>query len=552
MANKENKTNKVKEDTQVKGAVGESTVNTSNTDNPKTKGKSNRHRGNSKYFGKKSDPYKGHKSGSTPKKPTNDPAWYNNYPYLVRDVANFSYNQFTGMPMQYGNNTASAWVSPGLCAITLYPTFGTAYNPSSAVNIAGAQLFTYIRSKISGSRAYEYTDVMITLAAIDQIYSAINWLKRIYAEVRSWELQNKYIPDALLRAEGSAIANSNIRSDFANFRAAINMIIDKAKALAVPMDIDLFKRHANTYKYVYVEGTSIKDGLYMYVPAGFYQYTVNKTTSKSELVFKPVPTGTTDISVIIQYVQDLINAIYLDEFVNTISGDILKAFDGNLLQLDTLSEDEKVPIVFDMAVLEQMKNATLLSNSAADVYVPGTLTEATNAAQAEPYLTFTPSVNDQTTFDRLGNKQFLTTTTKEVSPELNMENSRLIAAADSMSPIAYGLSVGAEVATLATYYQFQYASGVQTLATTTSSFQYIIDTTEAQDSIQHITRMSALRFHPIEWLDIRRGEQEQIDYSPIFDFDNTTLITPESVKAMHDVAIMSMLYVPTLASAFKL
>lgn len=421
---------------------------------------------------------------------SNDPMWYAADEALLRDAASIPFSWATGTETdiyvelsrnlasdQKGRNSGVSYIVPGVCVLKLMPWFGYSETQIDPLNVAATAMYSFVRHANSGSKNYDAPDLMLYVMSMTQIYSYINFLQRAYGIAQLYVQRNRYIPETLLKAMN--IDPLDVQEHLSDFRYSINVLINKVSSLAVPSEFTLFNRQAFLYQNVYTEGTSIKDQLYMYVPDGFWKFSLNSSNQSGQLIYIPftpsavrVGTGNGDkfkVDDLIKYGNELLNAVMLNEDMNIMSGDILKAYgDARIMKVSSLPPEYVIAPIFDIAVLEQMHNAVAYHEiwspqvqnytlgSGYSVNLP-TISQnvSTNAIVCKPTVMFIAGQNIQVSgsggnpnvFFRpslVQNEAYpnyiamdyyrasirnaiLTTTTAEVDPKLIMESTRLIA-----------------------------------------------------------------------------------------------------------------------------
>lgn len=519
--------------------------------------------------------------------PFNDPAWYGMDQALLRDSASIPFVFPMGAPVSTGIEDKSKVTIPGICAMELCPTTGYSDSPNSPINIAANSLYTFVRHANSGSRNYDSPNLMMYILASADVFSYINFLQRVYGVAMLYNQMNRYIPEGLLTA--MHINAKSVKDNLANFRYGINVLINKASALAVPANIPLFRRKAFIYSNIYKEGISLKDQLYMFVPAGFYQY-----SDPGILGFVPFVPGTWLIDVttpgtrteafesadhtdftyqdLLAYGEEMLNQLFGSEDMGIMNGDILKAYgtDG-ILKLQEVPENYSIDFVFDIAVLEQMKNAygvnLAYANSATDkpkVYFrrdtfakPSTrvdyslpFRENTDSAIYGPYIESRPCVQAGKIY--LGNK-WITTQSEVITPDLVMENSRLIPAilGDAKLPTGFAaVQAMTEVLVGTHYYQMSVdGSELEVTSANDAAFKY----TKAADGVPSATdicRISAFRFHPFMYMLMQSTSPTVYDLQLFTNIDNYTVCDNNVIARLNQTALMSLLNVPSVAKAY--
>lgn len=526
----------------------------------------------------------------------NAPEWYGSDQAILRDYASYPFSFATGTPikmndpiLQLISKDSDELVIPGVTIQWLVPTIGHTERPSDPANIAMNSLYSAIRSANSGAKNYDAPDQFLYCLAVSQVYAYINWMQRIYGIATTLYSQgNRYMPQKLLEAEG--IDYTSIRDNVSNFRGAINIMINKIASFAVPNTLTLFKRTAFLYQGIYSEGTSIKDQLYMYSPASFYKFQLD-TDSKGMLTTVASPSSRAlcnnqlaSAQQLISFGNELIDALFSDEDVQIIGGDILKAFGReNLIMLNSLPEVYPIIPVFSVEVLEQMANATVLHDSLIGVanrtiLLNSNITQVVEDLTSSPYLKC-PNALQMTTsgdptsvdvmqaiaYTGLTQSKFLTTTTDKTGPDLVIVNSRLMLTASDVNREAANVTMyiesGTEIVWAQCYVTMGYNStGSLKLERYWTSFVQPIkvdnDTTGLANSFGNMIRSLSVRnffkFNsPIMQYLYKDGTS-----SPSVSIangylnqaiDNATLLHDGDLRNLHQVAILNLLHVPPVA-----
>lgn len=508
------------------------------------------------------------------KSKTNDPNWYAANPAIMRDAASIPFSWAVGTPVTMNVDTTGLaptserdYFVPGIQVMTLKPSVGWSPNATSPINIASTAMYSFVRHANAGHSNYDSPDLMLYTLAMSQVYSAINWLMRIYGCATLYAQRNRYLPNALLEAQG--VDAKDVMSHLADFRYGINVLISKAASLAVPASMTIFQRHAFLYQNVYTEGTSIKDQLYMYNPAMFWMYGLKPTDSSGTLVPRAVGDKLT-VDKLLQLVDDLLTPIISSEDMNIMSGDILKAYgDGGIIKLQNLNEVYPITPIFDIAVLEQMKNATVVLASSNSLSV--------EQDSSHGYLVSRPAyygdlmISDATTktnmMRRWSENRILTTTTAEVDPSLVMESTRLMVGGTYAPKTGdvkeqVQLACGTEICTQVVWYYYEWnpltghEGEVRLVNMALSELEFLDQTywkvPEGKDyttALARATVMSHFRFHPCMrvWITNSPTDASVYLYGTIFDIDNYAVIHGDTLQRLHEAALMNMLAVPSIA-----
>lgn len=308
----------------------------------------------------------------------NDPSWYANNPTLLRNVANLPFSYPLGFQWDLGDagemttltaDPNPALSLPGILSFQIMPTFGYTQSPIDAINVAFSAMFNFVRHATSGQSRYEAPDLGIYCLAMDSAYSYYAWMVRVYGVMSDYSVFNKYTPKTLVETMG--VNFESLKSNLADFRAAINLYAVRLASFAVPRNITYMTRHIWMYENIYRDAESSKAQLYMYNPEGFYIF--NETGDSNlfwNLTFIPLPAFDNKtlklmtLSDIVAYGESILNPILQTQDMMFISADILKAFGaGSLFRVTPIGETYAVSPVYSKEVLSQMENAFIYGAS---------------------------------------------------------------------------------------------------------------------------------------------------------------------------------------------
>lgn len=522
----------------------------------------------------------------------NDVSWYSVDPSLVAGTANIPFNWAVGTDIKLNaDNNANAETGehfkikvaddyimmPGVCAVRLAPAVGLSDSANSALNVAATATYSYVRHANSGHANYDSPDLMLYIMAMTQVYSYINFLQRAYGCMTLYAQRNRYLPKALLKAMG--LDYDDLAKSLASFRYYINLFINQAASLAVPADMSIFMRHAFLYSNVYTGGTSIKDQLYLYVPDGFWVYQEG-TESHPEgmLVYKPwvdVLTASAynnneihpaTLDDIIAFGNSMLQPILGSEDMNIMSGDILKAYGSNILKLQILPEQYPIVPVFNIGVLEQIKNAHCMPVEPASLNI--------EQSEDKSYLVFKPYITQTVTADN-GEKlrksllaelasmnSLLTTSTADATPDLVLESTRLMAVVkpENKSEVISGadhkrlILCGSEIATKVYFIRYgtpkERASGHEyEIRENLWIERHASGVNDYQEDTPFIR--AHFRFAPMLVLYSYSKGSASVGTVEILgldtDIDNYAVLTWQDLFKLHEAVIMNMLHVPSIA-----
>lgn len=505
----------------------------------------------------KQSTYKDTKDSSTPNNrvyTSNDPSWYNQDSSLARDSASIPFSYVVGTPTHLSED-GIPWTRPGIMKLTLMPTIGEASTPNSPINIAATANYSFIRHANSGHSNYDAPDLMLYELALANAYSYLNYLQRIYGLVTLYSTSNRYFPKALL--ESDFIDFNDINNNLANFRYGINVFINKLAAFAVQGDMPYFKRQAFLYSNVYTQGDSAKSSLYYYTPYGFYLYGLNSDGSgmlkfaKLEAANSSLGKYPKTVNYLLGYANRLIDPILSSEDMGIMSGDILRAYGNNILKVAPIPEYYPLVPMADLAVIEQMQNATIMPVDPANITQDPT----------HGFLTQTIQFDDDEVFGGdfwltagggdlmaklYGGKRLLTTILKQPTSDDVLERTRLMTACQDVQYdhtthrlTASKIYCGTEIAKFCQIYTI---SGSELSYT---DLGYIWANVEPDlHKFGALSDISTFSFHPLthtlSWIE---GEEDVQYTGPIGIITDYAALDADLIYNLHQTATLSMLHV---------
>lgn len=497
----------------------------------------------------------------------NDPQWYFKSPQILKDVASFSFAKplgtrlgvnriFTDSHYKISQRFTAA---PGLLAYYLGIAPGIAQNAQDPVNLAATNVYSFVRHENSGSRNYDAPDLMLYILAMDSIYTAWNWLKRVYGVASTYSQQNRYMPSAYFEAEN--IDFDDVIANLANFRGFLNVKASEIAAFCVPATMSLNVRHSWLFSNIFEDSNTHKAQQYMYIPSYFFKYEETASAKGGQLTPLTIPNGglaakqATKLKVadLEQILIDLLEAVQYSEDIGIMSGDILKAYGSQgLFTLSTIDPAYKVEPAYSQEVLTQFENAITTHFSAADA--------ATFTITQDPdtnWLLFQPSTSSDANVGMDG--RFVNFHWDSPTPEDVIVATRLSTVlgekSGSTAPV---LSCGSEILTAAYMLYIAEGSagaveytGLAPLSIYMYSLQWTVlfsDYVATDGGLFAPVMLESFDWHPMYLVTFNTGTvsspgQSWIEYCA-FDFDNYTVITPENIEAMNSMALLSEMNVP--------
>lgn len=290
----------------------------------------------------------------------NDWRWYADTPALAKAFGSYPF----GYPV--GSTVAAdgkSYTIPGSMAFYYAPAVGNVQSENDPVNIAMRNIYTFVRHENSGATNYEAPDLMMYILAMSQVYAYYHFLVRVYKLARLYNYENRYYPKTLITQMG--VDFEDVAANMAKFYGNITMFAVKAQRMCVPATMSYTARQMWMNDNIYMDGDTNKAQLYFYTPAWFWQYTEGTSTDAGSLqplrFFQGVVDANTrqllTVDDLYAYGNQLLNPILESQDMNTMSGDILKAYtrDG-LMKLEPFAQNDILLPVYSKEVMSQFEN----------------------------------------------------------------------------------------------------------------------------------------------------------------------------------------------------
>lgn len=293
----------------------------------------------------------------------NDWSFYAASDEIARGIASVPFNYLGGTNFPLGEKKDQ---KPLPCVLTIpyINSIGVTSKGTEGVNMAAAQLYTYIRHANSGAKNYEAADVMMYVIAMRDAYTQYFNMRKIIGLCSSFNFYNHNLPDMILK--GMGVAAEDLRSNLANYRTQLNILAKKLNSFAVPKYFRVFDRTAFINSFVFTDSSSIRGQFYNFVPAGKYTWSPKTSERGTELVYSPHQWQENEapfnfVPKTFQFYLDSLkaqlDALFLDTDALTMSGDILKAFpNAELYSVGQIPDDYQTSFVMDEDILAQIEN----------------------------------------------------------------------------------------------------------------------------------------------------------------------------------------------------
>lgn len=266
------------------------------------------------------------------------------YEALKFDASNIYFNNLLGTPLLDG------LAVPGILTLDGFPNY---VSRSDMINVAATSIYTYVRHANSGRSNYESSDYMQYLISMSEVYTALTDVIRVFGIAQFFDSRNLYSGHLISALGYDPI---QLRSNLGDIRYAINSLINKIKAFAVPQVFNYFEERVSEFASVYKDADS-----------PFAQYIVKRnmilgefnplTEGGGSIVFQEIHSKKLDIFEYIKYLNKVVDDLRANEDINIMSGDTLKAYGSELFNLEPVTADTILEPVYDPLFLAQLQNA---------------------------------------------------------------------------------------------------------------------------------------------------------------------------------------------------
>lgn len=481
----------------------------------------------------------------------NDPNWYIPNEQLLNDAASIPYSIPLGSSINIGLPTSDdgqspyARAVPGVMTFHMYPGPGKSIGTPDAINVAANMIYSKIRANISGTRPYDAPDVMMYLMGADHAYMFLSWMQRLYGLMNVYSSVNRYLPKALIEAQG--VDFDNLRDNLSNFRYYINNYALQLASLYVPADLPIFKRHYWLYQNVWTDSESAMSQVYMYAPAGFGTYE-EKTSDKGGVIkfngsYGYGKSSLWSVPAITVFGDTLLQKLIYSEDVGTICGDIRRTYgESHSLIPTTIDETYSVVPSYNREVLSQIENVFALGikrEAASIKSLDVTQNPATNQLKWDLEFTFGTGNSGKVLkeFYSEPDGYYLSSHGNATSPADNIVMTRFMNASHMFTDNGMIItSCGSEIVL-----DFSVTT-IEGNDTVTMNFSSILD---MGDSIRVIA-ISKFDWHPVLYTFATTALSSGLFrfYGVVADLDTFTVVPKTQLTRLNDMACMGLFNVP--------
>lgn len=469
---------------------------------------------------------------------TNDWRYYAISEQLAKAVGNIPFNLLPGRPLNInaqGTVEGKTWSDgtmttlPSVMQVSYIPSIGYSDTGEAAINIAAKRLYTFVRHANSGAKVYEAPDLMMYIIAMENCYRLWWEARRAYQVCTTYEADNRNLPLVLGGALNLDVTGAAGILAQANFE--LNDLRNKINSFWVPNIFNSFKRASVITNGVFMDSDSMRGQFYVYTMAYYYKFSGRTSETGSQLVATETRSAYSLLDKI-GLVRDAINALITDDDINTMSGDMMKAFkDADRFSLPEVPSIDKLQIAFDEDILAQIENSCSISLVTTSVSL--------DITQANSNIVFKPIARASATlgiFEQLmwGSNKLFNSHVSNPDFKQVLEWTRDICCTSANGKPIFG-------AEIITEYNIWYNEAGRVTGTNIDS--YLAENTT--DSGIKGCLLSNFDWHPIiYYARVTGNSYEGVGFYA--DVKYFTQISPDVVNHMHDCAIQALYYASTL------
>lgn len=311
-----------------------------NTGSTSTRDKRNSHGRRNNKSRRSSDKSKPNKESTITitKDDINDSSYYyaENGEVLKNELTNYSMTGVLGVNTKVGyyndpdNNTQKniQYGVPSLMRIDINPALETdiAASRRGGVNNAGIykaanKIYYLLTANNAKTSNYLPHDIIMLIVALAQVLAFISYIRRIFGFAFKYNVRNRDLPEKLI--SGSRVDYDDFRRNMANYRIRFNSIINSLNKIPIPSNIAYIAKWSVMFDNLYKdEFDNPLTQMYFLHPHSFWKF--NEIKSEAGSGFDTVGNGTETMSVKLDKLEEMINAILQSQTFTYIFPDILR------------------------------------------------------------------------------------------------------------------------------------------------------------------------------------------------------------------------------------
>lgn len=298
----------------------------------------------------------------------NDPNYYFTDENLKNQIASFSFNQFTGVPIKLatrtdGNDLTRSFST--VMSILVNPSAGytTGAGVQNSINLAGLSLYTKLSANNAKTSVYAPQDLTTLILGVGQLIALAGHCARAFGLTRLFNFRNRAYPKTIIEATG--INYDDLVENFADYRNRYNLLMVTASQIPIPANIPYFAKCREMFAHAYLdmEGSAMAQ-TYVLVPdtTWLMDEQAEGGTALDVLIIHP-ESGTKTMSALLGALQAQIQALLNSTTLNAVYSDILRVAEKEgmpLYTFTTLPDDYTVLPVYNSEIRKWINNLTVM------------------------------------------------------------------------------------------------------------------------------------------------------------------------------------------------
>lgn len=446
---------------------------------------------------------------------------------LLSSAANVYFSNIVGSNISRTGKQVSL---PGVITFDTFPNYNTR---SDMINTAATSIYTYVRHANSGRANYESSDLMLYLIQMAELFGNFTSALRVYGLYNYFTTRNLYSGRII---EALGYDAEDIRENAADYRWRFNAIINKMKSFAVPKTFHFFDELIDEYRTVYLDEDDSKAQIYAVRPRVIGEFDPYGEETGGSIKFRKLwnRPGGIPLSEYLDTIEEILDAIRVNEDMNIMSGDILKAYGDNLFSLNYVDVDFEIRPEYNITKLIQFQNAHVVHTAS----VPKILQENNKLSQTPLIIGDDFQSQDLVVNELYSGKRYINSYIDDVDPNFVFLLSKYQIVTEQVEDTIQIKS--GNVVILANPRVF-YLNG-NTLEV--SGFNQFLSTpAELYAKIHNYANVTKFAFHPYLYV---LGDGSGKHDLPIGDMHNVALISAEDTERMNDTRFILIFQTPQM------
>lgn len=483
-------------------------------------------------------------------KHSNDVAWYSKNPSLVKAAGSIPFASVLGAKLGFaGSSTSNPSYVPGIMKISLTPAIGGNLD-GDAINQCAASMYSFLVHANSRNYVYTQTDLMLIVLSGASVFAEIARAIRAYGICKYYKEQNLYAPKTIIKACGFE-PDAFIR-DLGRIWFDLNQLISQTSQIWIPNTMPLIQRWFWLNSNVFIDADDVKGQMYLFDLDMSYNYKETFTTEGGALVYMTHDDVETWDSWLTR-VQSQIDDLIASEDRGIMFGDILNAYGKeNIYAIPQIPVDYRIEPVYNPEVLSQIENCTIGTSEKTGAFFQKSDNRIYSAYVSLPVTSsdytcvpVTPVLNMHTK-DQPTPEAIMVATRLMASGVVNAKSQPRLQYDSNSNPTGILYNDGPIVSTCGSERVTHIWMYLDPTHVPTMLKQYIQYPTSSDTTW---IKTMAFDWHPFLY-NVKKLATDWVDGADVVnaygDYQNYTLVDPNTLSKLHTTALMSLFGVPQM------